>query len=233
MTMNRRWIRWGGRGAALALALLGLLAASGAEPRFCTTTNTHLYLQPEDGAQTCGLVELAVPATVLKEQGGYAQVRLEGWQLKDVPRILYAFEGVRIRDAILDDCAQQRIQVVKTVTDPDTGQVWNKVRLEGFWLPKKDLAQDLTKDWDQAEALYKQNCSVCHALHDPGEYTANQWPQVLKSMTPRTALDKTQVAWVTKYLQYHAKGIDPTQQPLPCCPSRSSGASAQASPGSR
>lgn len=217
MTTVQRWILVGWEITAIALAVLGLTAANETGHVYCTITNTHLYTQPRDAAQTCGLVELAVPAEVLKEQDGYVQVRLKGWQLQDVPRILYALEGVRIREAVLDDCAQQQLKVLKTVTDPDTGQAWNEVQLEGFWLPKKDLASDLSKAWNEAENSYKQNCSVCHALHDPGKYTANQWPQVLKSMTTRTALDKNQIAWITKFLQYHAKGIDPAQLPLPCC----------------
>ncbi|ADR37623.1 cytochrome c-type protein TorC [Oceanithermus profundus DSM 14977] len=205
-------------GAALALAALALLASAPqpAPDRYCTVQTNPLYTAPQATASSCGRLELAVPLRVLETSDGWARVQLEGWQLQGSPTVLYALEGVRIREAILDACAQAKLQVLKTVTDEDTGQVWNKVRLAGFWVPEKALSRDLRKPWATAEALYKKNCSACHALHDPAQFTANQWPQVLKSMTSRTPLDKTQIAWITKYLQYHAKGIDPDKVPLPC-----------------
>ncbi|WP_287416338.1 hypothetical protein [Oceanithermus sp.] len=209
---------WGAvAGAVLALAALALLAASGNPEtnRYCTVETTLLYPAPGGSGEGCGVLELAVPLRVAEARDGWVRVELEGWRQPD-STVLYALEGVRIREAILKDCALAKLQVLKTVTDENTGQTWSQVRLAGFWVPAKALSQDLRKPWATAEALYKKNCSACHALHDPAQYTANQWPQVLKSMTSRTPLDKTQIAWITKYLQYHAKGIDPDKVPVPC-----------------
>ncbi len=141
---------------------------------------------------------------------------MPGWQPASSKSVVYALEGIRIRKALLKKCAQGNVKVLKTVTDPATDQKWHQVNVTDLWIPEKDMDSTLDPVWKSVSVRYSKTCSVCHALHPPSQFTANQWPGILKAMTPRTSLSKDQIAWVTKYLQYNAKDTSKAGIPLPC-----------------
>jgi len=190
-------------------------APAGSGSHLCTDKVVPIFLSPE-GEQNCGVLEAASEVTVVKHQSGRYEVTLEGWQPESSTSVVYALEGIRIRVALLKACAQTNVQVLETVTDPNTDQKWRRVKLTGAWVPENDLAADLTAYWENATSLYHKSCSVCHALHDPKEHTANQWPGILKSMRPRTPLSKDQIIWVEAFLQYNAKDTSKQGILLPC-----------------
>lgn len=52
----------------------------------------------------------------------------------------------------------------------------------------------------QGRTLYINNCSTCHALASPDDYSASQWKGILGTMAPRTGLSSSEVLLVTKYV---------------------------------
>jgi len=52
----------------------------------------------------------------------------------------------------------------------------------------------------QGRTLFINNCSNCHALPNPDDYTASGWTSILSSMAPRTPLTSPQVTLVYKYV---------------------------------
>lgn len=42
---------------------------------------------------------------------------------------------------------------------------------------------------------------MCHALHNINEFSANQWPAMLKAMIDRTAIEKEDRFLVEQFLQ--------------------------------
>ncbi len=190
-------------------------ASAGSRSHLCTDKTVPIFLSPK-GKQNCGIIEAASEVTVVKHQPGWYEVTLEGWQPESSTSVVYALEGIRIRVALLKACAQSNVQVLETVTDPNTDQKWRRVKLVGAWVPENDLVAYLTAYWKNASSLYRKSCSVCHALHNPKEHTANQWPGILKSMKPRTPLSKDQIVWVEAFLQYNAKDTSKQGILLPC-----------------
>ena len=55
--------------------------------------------------------------------------------------------------------------------------------------------------------MHKQ-FALCHPGHPSTEFTANQWPSIVKSMVTRTAMTKEENYLVTQYLQKHAKDMN-------------------------
>jgi hypothetical protein len=188
-------------------------AAQGAV--LCTAKAVPVFLSPGD-SKSCGVLEPAAEVKVMGHKPGWYEVSMEGWQPATSRSVVYALEGIRIRKALLEECVQGNVKVLKTVTDPYTEQEWRQIQVTGMWIPEKDLDSALDSIWSDASSWYTKSCSVCHALHAPSQYTANQWPGILKSMSTRTSLSKEQIAWIEKYLQYNAKDTSKAGTLLPC-----------------
>jgi nitrate/TMAO reductase-like tetraheme cytochrome c subunit len=95
------------------------------------------------------------------------------------------------------------LKTISTVKD-DYGNVWNEVQLSGF-VQGSGLTSNQDTIWAGASALYSARCSTCHALPRTNQFTANQWPTILKAMTKNAALQPDQIALLTQYLQTHSK----------------------------
>ena len=67
------------------------------------------------------------------------------------------------------------------------------------------MISDADALWSYAGDLYENSCSVCHSAPDAGHFMANQWIGVLKSMIRYTALSKSEVRLLQKYLQFNAQ----------------------------
>lgn len=190
-----------------ALVALGLMSTGVA--RASSNPSTHQYttklvtLLATPKGQALGRITPATPLTVVKTQGSDVDVTLSGWSPKGYATIVFRKPGQRIVDAQLDKSAP--LKVIATTKD-DYGDVWQHVQLSG-WMHKSDLTQHLGKVWKKAHKLYSHQCSQCHSLHAPSEFTANQWPSLLKVMGQRANLSKQQHALITKYVQMHAKGM--------------------------
>jgi len=63
---------------------------------------------------------------------------------------------------------------------------------------------------DQGAASFARTCARCHALPDPAQHTAAQWPQVVGRMRDNmrkmnvSAIDDAQASEIVSYLERHA-----------------------------
>jgi len=169
---------------------------------FYASSDAPLYAQASDQVAEARIT----PGTELKPTGsasaGLQPVTLDGWMQEGSTTTLFAAAGQRIVVARLTDPSAQP-KVLSSITDP-YGNVWHETQLAGF-VPGADLVPDQETVWAAAHALFSKRCSACHALHHPTEFTANQWPTILKTMTKNAALQPDQAELVTRYLQAHAK----------------------------
>ena len=190
--------------AALVIVAMacGLALAAGAQsPQY---VNTIAVLQESPGGQAMATLTPATPVTVLATQGKNIEVEVSGWSPAGGDKYLFKDVGLRINRAFLTEDGVSR-RVVAGTKDDAWGSTWQDVKITG-WINQDDLVADLDTIWKQAAPLYFKRCSRCHSLRRPQEFTANQWPHVLKIMTKRAGYSPEQAALVTALLQNHGKG---------------------------
>ena len=139
---------------------------------------------------------------VLKLDGDKAQVKLIGWNKGKMARMLYFSKGERIISGAFSKKAKFDSNVLKT--EKIGKNTWSKVTLI-TWIENKNLTSDIDALFSKANNLLETNCGLCHAVHPTKEFSANQWPSVIKAMIPRTSLSKEDGWLVTQYVQKHAK----------------------------
>jgi len=194
--------------AARAAALALVLAVSAA-PAAWAGDPTRAYaaalttLASSAGGQPIGTVLPGAALSVLASDGDFAQVSITGWSPTGGERYLFKAVAQRISLAKLTRAGAATRQVIGSAED-DWGSDWDQVTVTG-WVARADLAADIETVWNEASPLYFGRCSRCHSLRRPEEFTANQWPTVLKIMTKRAGFNADQAALVTMLLQYHAK----------------------------
>jgi trimethylamine-N-oxide reductase cytochrome c-type subunit TorC len=143
---------------------------------------------------------------LLAVEGAFAKVELTGWQREGTESVLYSRLGKRITRANLGEAAA-RLEAQHSAEDPDTGQTWTEMRMEA-WVPATGFLRDPKLLWDYAARMYQDNCTLCHALHRPESYTANDWIGHLNTMKRLTPLTEQEAATLLAYLQLKAKDGD-------------------------
>lgn len=139
---------------------------------------------------------------VLKVEGDKAFVKLTGWNKGDVSKILYYSKGERIISGAFSKKAELDLKVIKTEKIGE--DEWSNVILT-TWIENKKITKDLEALYGKANNLLQTNCGLCHATHPTTEFTANQWPAVIKGMIQRTPLSKEEGWLITQFAQKHAK----------------------------
>jgi hypothetical protein len=190
----------GGGGVLLAVALSALPAYGASANVWYAAGSAPIY-----AAAGHASVGTLTPGTPVKPSGaamkGFQPFTLRAWSQKGDSGTLVVAEGQRVVLATLAPGA--RTKIISTAKDA-YGNAWNEVQLSGF-VKTSAVTSDQETVWAQAQALYTKRCSACHALHRPAEFTANQWPAILKTMTKNAALQPAQAALMMQYLQTHAK----------------------------
>ena len=159
-------------------------------------------LSTDEKHDTFGSVTPGTPVKIVKLAGDLAEVRLDGWSMTGAEQILFAAQGQRIALAHLSSTDTTNREVTEHSKDI-YGTDWQHVVVTG-WVPAASLDNNVSDVWQRADALYKKRCTACHALHQPKEFTANQWPHILKIMTKRAGLTESDTELVTQYLQTEA-----------------------------
>lgn len=185
---------------AVGLTLLTSAAAQSAKTIYANTTAPLLAAA---GGKSSGSVLPGTPLTVLGTSGADSHVQIDGWVIQGSATVVFQDVGLHVMLVTLDASAKVDFKVLKTQKDA-YGTTWQHVDLDG-WVATKDTASSIDTVWKAAENIYDSRCSACHALHDPDEFTANQWPGVLKVMGQNAALDQQDLNLVTRYLQANAK----------------------------
>lgn len=58
---------------------------------------------------------------------------------------------------------------------------------------------------EKGKTVFVSKCGSCHGLKNPGDYTVDQWNNILKIEIPKAKLDKKEAEQVTAYLHANAK----------------------------
>lgn len=163
---------------------------------------TKAPLTTDADGKAFGSVTPGTPLRIVGHTGDRAEVRIDGWSMTGAEQIVFAAKGQRIALAHLSATDVPNRKVTERGKDI-YGIDWQHVVVTG-WVPTGDLVGDVSVVWQVADALYKKRCTACHALHQPREFTANQWPHILKIMEKRAGFTPTQAALVTQFIQTHA-----------------------------
>ncbi|MFA7083749.1 MAG: cytochrome C [Arcobacteraceae bacterium] len=142
---------------------------------------------------------------ILEKNGENIKIEIEGYMKDGVSSAVYYSIGKRILVAGLSKNAEFEFKTISTSKDEE-GVEWQKVSFTAF-TKNDNLTDDLNDLYKNAQAIFDVNCATCHPGHPSSEYTANQWPSIIKSMLTRTAMTKDENFLVTQYLQKHAKDM--------------------------
>lgn len=189
---------------AALVASLPVVAASGQpEKTLYTLQSSPIYATVASDGAAIGSVTTGTPLQISGEpKNGLQAFTLDAWSQQGDDTTLFAAQGQRIVLVTLADNAPHP-KILSTAKD-SYGNVWNNVELSDF-IKLDSLTPDQDSVWKPAIALYSTRCSACHALHKPSEFTVNQWPKILQTMTKNAALQPAEAALVTQYIQTHAK----------------------------
>lgn len=186
----------------LAMAVLSVTATADANgPEY---TDAIATLHDAAGGKTIATIMPATPVDVIIKKGSDIRVEIIGWSPAGGEKYLFKGVGLRINLARLTADGVSKRVVVGTKDDA-WGSTWQQVKISG-WLKQDHVVAKLDAVWKEAAQLYYSRCSRCHSLRKPAEFTANQWPHVLKVMAKRAGFSAEQAALVTALLQYHGKG---------------------------
>jgi len=166
--------------------------------------HTKSFSLEEAGGEEDGKLLSGTQVAVVEEDGDLLRVRLEGWQLVGAEAVLYAKQGQRILQAVLGEPAVAALKADETVTDPDTGQEWVSVSLEG-WVDKTGMLVDGNELWSFTAEMFNSSCAACHSPPDPDHFLANQWIGTLGAMKRFTSLEPDAYRLLLVYLQNNAK----------------------------
>lgn len=161
-----------------------------------------------DPASAAGPVEGRLSAgqsvRVREVKGAAAEIELTGWRREGNETVLYAQAGKRIVRAVVEAAVMARLEAVRAVEDPDTGQTWTEMR-GAAWVPAEGFLGDPRPLWDYAARMYQDNCSLCHMPHRAEEYSANDWVGHVNAMKRNTPLTEQEAATLLLFLQDRAK----------------------------
>lgn len=149
-----------------------------------------------------GKILPTTPLEIIKTKGNKAFIKLTGWNKGKMSRILYYSKGERIISAAFSKKAKYEVVALKS--EKINGKDWTKVTIT-TWIDNKNMTADIKALYGKASNLLQTNCGLCHAYHPTEEFSANQWPSVIKGMIPRTPLSKEEGLLITQYAQKHAK----------------------------
>lgn len=175
-----------------------------------------MYAKSVTQLYNCGsgndILGIITPGTALDvtqastDQSRNYAVQLIGWTMEEASSVIYEAPDLRIKIATLSAPPGSCFNITGGQTDP-YGNKWEQVSISGY-VDKQGVVADVSTIWHQAKSLYAAKCSRCHGLHQPSEFTANQWPGILQTMDKNAGLLNDQRALIEKYLQTHARTIN-------------------------
>lgn len=177
--------------AGALAAVLGLAAhapAAGAGTQRYANAVTPLL---DASGKTIGSVQPGAAVSVTGSSGSSSQVTIAGFAAANAPGTVYAY-------------ADRHIATVTGFTGNATkGATQNgyvAVTITGA-VASSALVPDVATVWKAASDLYSQKCSQCHSLRPATDYTANQWPGIMKTQADNAGLDPGETALILTYLQ--------------------------------
>lgn len=159
-------------------------------------------LRTGEGGAVWGELAAAIPVRVIAPAGEGVEIELSGWSREENPGTLYAAMGKRLVAA--NPAEGVPPPILSQAEDPETGQVWREHRLRA-WSPASGLVRDSAPLKAALDRMYRDNCSLCHGLHRPEEYTVNEWIGHFNMMRRLVPLTESEAALLLTHLQSRAK----------------------------
>ncbi len=167
-----------------------------------TTSVSSLY--NEGSQKVVGRLLPTVEVEIIEKVGDKVKITFEGYIQDGTENAIYFVPNRRILVAGITKNTKFDYEVVDTIKD--NGKVWKKIKTT-FLSDEDEFTKDVNMLYKQADTMYVDNCSICHALHDKKEFNANQWPSIVNSMLSRTAISKQDSYILIQYLQKNAKDM--------------------------
>lgn len=167
-----------------------------------TTSVSSLY--KEGNAKVVGRLLPTVEVKVLGKVEDKTKVEFDGYIQEDSKNAIYYAPNRRILVAGITKNVDFDYKVLETLKDD--GKTWKKIRVQ-FLTDASEFTTDEDNLYKKADAMYLENCSICHKLHDKKEFSANQWPSIVNSMLSRTGISKDDSYVLIQYLQKNAKDM--------------------------
>ncbi len=152
-----------------------------------------------------GMVTPATKLDTIDSSGDLTKVRLKGWSAFGAESVFFQQMGKRIVEAYLEESVVSNVKKGKVKKDIYETE-WNESSIVG-WVSTSDITSSKKEIWDKANNLFNERCGGCHQPHPAHEFTANQWPNIVKAMKDRAGLTSDDQWLLTKYMQNHAKDI--------------------------
>ena len=186
----------------MVIGVAFVLIAGTAEAASVMYAAKDAVLQSASGG-TIGTVTPATKVSVTSTAAGMSSVVIDGWHPKTEATLIYGGLDSRILLVRLSGSGAATVKTVDTKADA-YGDTWDHVVIAGD-VPTSALVTNQAIVWKTAAAFYGQRCSTCHTLHQPTQYTVNQWPSLVGDMAHNAALSTAQQDLIVSYLQAHAR----------------------------
>lgn len=186
---------------------------------FCVFAENNIgYLKQDQNVdidgKNVGLVSVLTPVKILKMGSEKSDIVLSGYvqeyyqaKLVKSPEIDEQYMSFEIKEDVnsYDGDTNPYLKIIGEKKD-GYGENWLQAEIQ-LSVPTASIEKDPNVLYNQAKSLYEQTCSACHLLHEPNQYTANQWPSNIDSMIGLgfVALEDLDKSMVIKYLQHNAK----------------------------
>lgn len=152
-----------------------------------------------------GTITPATQLETIDSSAKLTKVRLKGWSAFGAESVVFQQMGKRIILAFLEESTIPNIKKGKVKKDVYESE-WNESSIVG-WVNTADIISSQKVIWEKAHTLFSERCGGCHQPHPAHEFTANQWPNIVKAMKDRAGLTSDDQWLLTKYMQNHAKDI--------------------------
>ncbi len=149
---------------------------------------------------------ILTPIKKLKTVGDFTTIKIKGFRLENYPQIIV--RDMQRKETYMEfseedeELAKNSFKILKQHED-EYGEIWHEVEGE-FQVKNSSVTNDIKSLEDKAKKSFATNCSMCHRLHPPSEFTVNQWPHQIESMMSQIPMESPIKELVIKYLQQNA-----------------------------
>ncbi len=68
-------------------------------------------------------------------------------------------------------------------------------------IEKANLASDPIEIWEEHEEFFYDNCTQCHAAHEPKTHSMLEWDAILQTMNGFSQLDEVEAAYLARFVK--------------------------------
>ena len=138
------------------------------------------------------------PLQVIKQEGDWVQVIVEGWDREEGSYIYIDFNRA-VSLAKMGFEGMDRVEKIDSKLEPEYELTWNNIKLTG-WVPRSALGPDEEKFWTYVTDLYALDCNLCHGTYARDKWIMFDWRNNLKEMRRYTKMSQEQLQLVSNWV---------------------------------